>query len=137
MGGAKVVHALGAWATAAGCPLHPEARWGGGLTALHVATLLREPEEVALALTGAGMGCADMLLNLRTGRAVCVHVVLPLQALFAAAFHRTCFTAPLSFDASYSLVLCVQACARPTAPSSGQPHAARTARRRRWAWPAA
>ena len=54
MGGAKVVHALGAWAAAAGCPLHPEARWGGGLTAMHVATLLREPEEVALALTGAG-----------------------------------------------------------------------------------
>lgn len=52
MGGAKVVCSLGAWAAAAGCPLHPEARWGGGLTALHVATLLREPEEVALALTG-------------------------------------------------------------------------------------
>lgn len=54
MGGAKVVCSLGAWAAAAGCPLHPEARWGGGLTALHVATLLREPEEVALALTGVG-----------------------------------------------------------------------------------
>jgi hypothetical protein len=52
MGGAKVVHALGAWAAGAGCALHPEACWGGGLTALHVATLLREPEEVALALTG-------------------------------------------------------------------------------------
>lgn len=60
MGGAKVVHALGAWAAAAGCALHPEARWGGGLTALHVATLLREPVEVALALTGAGMWHAGM-----------------------------------------------------------------------------
>lgn len=137
MGGAKVVHALGAWATAASCPLHPEARWGGGLTALHVATLLREPEEVALALTGAGMGCADMLLNLSTGRAVCVHVVLPLQALLQPHFTALAIQHPAASMLSIRLSFCVQACARPTAPSSGQPHAARTARRRRWAWPAA
>lgn len=51
MGGAAVVRMLGAWAAYAGCPLSLGARWGGGLTALHVATLLRQPEEVALALT--------------------------------------------------------------------------------------
>ncbi|KAL4451665.1 hypothetical protein ABPG75_007327 [Micractinium tetrahymenae] len=46
-----VVWALGQWAAAAGLPLSLEASWGGGLTALHVATLLRQPEGTALALT--------------------------------------------------------------------------------------
>lgn len=51
MGSAETVHSLGAWAEQAGVRLPLGARWGGGLTALHVATLLREPEDVALALT--------------------------------------------------------------------------------------
>lgn len=50
-GGAAVVRALGTWAVSAGHALDLDARWGGGLSALHVATLLREPEGVALALT--------------------------------------------------------------------------------------
>lgn len=53
MGGAEVVRTLAAWAEFVGLPLCLNTRWGGGLTALHVATLLREPEAVALALTGA------------------------------------------------------------------------------------
>ncbi len=51
-GEAEVVRTLGAWAKLAGHPLSLDTRWGSYLTAPHVAALLREPEEVALALTG-------------------------------------------------------------------------------------
>jgi hypothetical protein len=52
LGGARVIEALGAWAAASGYTLSLESRFGGGLTPLHVAALLREPVEVAVALTG-------------------------------------------------------------------------------------
>ena len=56
LGGGRVVEALGAWAAASGYTLSLESRFGSGLTPLHVAALLREPAEVAVALTGGQAG---------------------------------------------------------------------------------
>lgn len=52
IGSGGIIKAVGAWAAGAGLSLRLDACWGGGLTAFHVAALLREPEEVAVALTG-------------------------------------------------------------------------------------
>ena len=48
------MRALGAWGAAFGLSWDLTAPWtGGGLTPLHIAALLLDPVEVAVALTGA------------------------------------------------------------------------------------
>lgn len=126
-GGARAVRALGSWAAVAGYELRLDAPWGGGLTPLHVATLLREPEAVALALTGA-LQCRG--LHAAGCAAVCAHCSARLLLLLCPPLlpsgHLPCTPAsPL------------QTCARSKRPSCGPLPARSTAPRRRWAWPAA